>query len=139
MTVQHHASTAYEGAMRGQADWMRGYGEGIRELDEGAVAEEQAREHALRNNQLAVELYYQRKAMYKAYYDSQKPKSYDTSYDSTHLSDNQSAPITPQTVSIDGRINWPVALQVESTRIARQKLDCYFAHHGLGYKTGIGT
>src|SRR5262249_24109680 len=107
-------------------------------LSEAAVAGEQAREHALRNNELVVELYYQRKALYKAYYDSQAPKRHSDTYDSTHVSQNQTPPSAAALLP-DGRINWPVVCQGEPSRAACQKLDCYFAHHCVGYKTGVGT
>jgi hypothetical protein len=132
--VEHHASTLQEGALRGEADWMRGYGEGMHSLAAGAVDAAMAREHTLRNQELELELYYQRKAMYKAYCDSRKYKSITSSNISLSAGQPSEEPTVP--VTANGQINWPMALQAESNRPARLRLESYFARQFVSYPSG---
>ncbi len=133
--VQHHCSTAKEGALRGWADLVRSYGEAARNFGEARCYVALAHEQELQNHQLAVAQYYERKAMYEA--SKVHPDKFYLPYETVSKSDTPK-PVTP-VVSNDGRINWPVALKTDSCCSARQALEIYFNHRGPGYSTGIGT
>lgn len=131
-----YASTLQEGILRGQADWMRGYGEGNRSLGEAACYAQTARAQALQNTQSWVELYWHKKQLYRKYRESLSARA---SKPVTQAAYQRTARGSISPIAEDGQIIWPAAVRRVASRDARDQLQAVFARKAAGRDTSVGT
>ncbi|HTM52950.1 MAG TPA: hypothetical protein VL175_02940 [Pirellulales bacterium] len=135
--VQHHASTAGEGWLRGQADWMRGYGESLRDQAEAACFNESAKGLAIQNRDLRIESYWNNKEEYEKWHQAHLPKVGPATKIAADEAKRARQGCTAQQVSATGKINWPVALKAEGYQGARQTLAALFVERAGAIETRL--
>ncbi len=142
--IQHHASTAYEGAARGYASIIRAYTEGQMSLAQARIlfAEGHARE--MRNEVIRTETFLARKNALQEDYRQDQLRKWEwleqarerrAEREETVLRSVYHVPNT-QLNRLTGDINWPAALtapQFEPLRNDLQEIVAGLASHGPGY------
>jgi hypothetical protein len=135
--VQHHASTAAEGWLRGQADWMRGYGESLRDQAEAACFTESAKALAIQNRDLKIASFWNNKDEYEKWHQAHLPKVGPATKIAVDEAKRSRQGCTTQQVSPTGKITWPTALKAESYKGARQALAALFAERAGAIETKL--
>jgi hypothetical protein len=143
----YYSSTAAEGFLRGQADWMRGYGDMHRSLGEAACFYRTADHLRMRNRQYKIEQFWLNRRTY-----AERLRPYERRNQAVEVpSPNQpqrrpsvSAPldqlagtssIKPRHYSrwyVAGEITWPTTLKSVSTSQARRTLEHLVAQRAAG-------
>jgi hypothetical protein len=129
--VQHHASTAAEGYLRGMADWMRGYGESLRSQAEADCFAETADGLSLQNRKARVAQFWYLKEQYAKHYQASHRRAGQSAHKAAEPM-SQTTRRAVEKVASTGAVSWPVVLQCKSCRAACQKLDAMFAGRAAG-------
>jgi hypothetical protein len=111
----YHASTAFEGAARGFADYMRSQGQFNLSTAEAAVAASQARQQEIDNYQQWVDAYHNTRRKIREYRAAERrPRA--TAEDLIRYA-QRARPDRPSPSELDaltGRVSWPVLLRHEA-------------------------
>lgn len=132
-----YSSTLQEGILRGEADWMRGYGEGHRSLGEAACYAQTARAQALQNSQASFELYWHKKQLYREYRESLSGRATKTTSQEAGYRRTKRPSVSP--FAKNGQIMWPGAVKRKESGKAQDELQAVFAAKAAGRDTTVGT
>lgn len=120
----HHSSTAAEGAMRGQADQIRAYGEADLDHSMAAINYEQARRAYIENRYAATETYFaMREVNREARAAEAGPRV--TRYEAERISDSRlPARLGPEQYEpVFGQLYWPSVLRGQEYASLRAEVD----------------
>ena len=120
----HHSSTVAEGVLRGQAAWLRGYGQYLYLRGQGAVSWEQARAQCLCNYDNAVADWYARREVNRQIRFGKPSQPSGVAQPNPRKSLPQRQVVIR--VSADGQVYWPDLLMANEYDESRQALDRLF-------------
>ena len=133
------ASTVAEGALRGQADLVRAWGDNAYMNSLAAVNTEVARQKNIENRLQWVQTYFEMRRTNEAARAAQRPTAM-----SLGQSQQYARMLAPQRLSpyqiepVSGRIHWPAALQGPEFAEARKALQQIFASRDV-HTSGVGN
>ncbi len=142
--IQHHASTAYEGAARGYASLIRAYTEGQMSLAQARILFAEAHAREMRNEVIRTQTFLARKNALKEDFRQDQLRKWEwldqarerrEEREQTVLRSVYHVPST-QLNRLTGEITWPAALtapQFESQRNDVQEIVSRLASHGPEY------
>lgn len=140
-TIERHASSPIEGALRGEADFVRSFGAGQYNSAAAAVLGQEAYGRGLDNDLKRVATYWRKKELHDYYmprrFVPHNSRGYSTSYSSystlkpKRLNHDQLDPVT-------GAIAWPEVFQASDFAGSRSTLE-QLVDEREQVPTGIGT
>jgi hypothetical protein len=134
-----HASTVAEGALRGEADLIRGIGEFNYNTAAAALIGQDARSKAIDNDYKAVETWFKKKELNRHYVNAAKPPRAST--ETLARISKERAPDRLGSHQLDetlGAIYWPALLEADTFAVCRVRMETLFEQRSEG-SSGLGS